>query len=118
MSRTRLSGAGSAIGMMAGALLAVLWISIIWFPVGGLMLEGVSVVVGGFMALFALVAAIAAWHRHAVVIFVCFIASFFGVGSFALNVDHWFSIFGILDLALLLSSVLIWLAARPKETNR
>lgn len=110
--------AGSLLGMLAGGALAVLWIAIIWFPVGGLMLEGIGVVVGGFMALFALVAAIAAWHRHAIVVFVCFVASFFGVGSFALNVDHWFSFFGILDLALLLSSVMLWYAARQEETQR
>jgi hypothetical protein len=104
--------------MLAGGLMALLWIAVIWFPVGGLMLEGVAVVVGGCMALFALIAAIAAWHAHAAVIFVCFVASFFGVGAFALNVDHWFRVFGLLDLLLLLASVMIWYSKRAKETKQ
>jgi hypothetical protein len=61
------------------------------------------------------VAAIASFHGHAAVVFACFVASFFGVGAFALNVDHWFRIFGILDLTLLAASVMIWLPARTKE---
>lgn len=110
-----LSIAGRAIGVLAGGAATVLWIAIMWFPVDEFMLDGIGVVVGGFMALFALVAAIGAYHGHAFVIFVCFVASFFGVGAFALNVDHWFRVFGVLDLLLLMSAVLIWLSARARE---
>jgi hypothetical protein len=49
------------------------------------------------------------------VIFLCFVGSFFGVGAFALNVDHWFRVFGVLDLLLLVSAVAIWLSARGEE---
>lgn len=107
-----LSNAGRAIGVLAGGVSAALWVAVIWFPVGGFMLEGVSVVVGIFMTLFSLVAAIAAFHRHATVIFVCFVALFFGVGAFSLNVDHWFRIFGLLDLLLFAASVMIWYSER------
>jgi len=110
-----MSIAGRAIGMLAGGVGAMLWIAIIWFPVGGFMLEGIAVVVGGLMALFALVAAIGAYHGHAMVVFACFVASFFGVGAFALNVDHWFRVFGVLDLLLLVASAMIWYSARGKE---
>ena len=112
-----LSIAGRAIGVLAGGAATVLWVAIMWFPVGGFMLDGIGVVVGGFMALFALVAAIGAYHGHAFVIFICFVASFFGVGAFALNVDHWFRVFGVLDLLLLVSAVLIWRAARREENG-
>lgn len=104
--------AGRAIGVLAGGAAAALWVAVIWFPVGGFMLEGVSVVVGIFMALFSLVAAIAAFHGHAKVIFVCFVACFFGVGAFSLNVDHWFRIFGVLDLLLFAASAMIWYSRR------
>lgn len=108
-----LAQAGRFLGMAAGGITAALWIAIIWFPVGGLMLEGINVVVGASMAFFALVAAIAAWHRHAAVVFGCFVLSFFGVGTFALNVaDHWFRIFGVLDLLMFVSSALLWWAPR------
>jgi hypothetical protein len=107
-----ISVAGRAIGVLAGGIAAALWVAIIWFPVGGLMLEGVSVVVGIFMALFSLVAAIAAFHGHAPVIFVSFVACFFGVGAFSLNVDHWFRVFGVLDLLLLVASAMIWYSKR------
>jgi hypothetical protein len=103
--------------MIAGAVACALWVAVIWFPVGGFMLDGIGVVVGGFMALLALVAAIAAWHAHATVIFICFVASFFGVGAFALNVNHWFRIFGLLDLLLLLASAMIWYSVRRKENG-
>lgn len=112
-----MSMAGRSIGLLAGGASAVLWIAIIWFPVGGFMLEGIGVAVGAFMALFGLVAAIAAYHGHAGVIFVCFVASFFGVGAFSLNVDHWFRIFGVLDLLLLIASVMLWIASRNREAS-
>ena len=110
-----LSIAGRAIGILAGGIATALWIAIMWFPIAGFMLDGIGVAVGGFMALFALVAAIGAYHGHAIVVFVCFVASFFGVGAFALNVDHWFRVFGVLDLLLLISAVLIWLSVRREE---
>ena len=110
-----LSIAGRAIGVLAGGAATVLWVAIMWFPVAGFMLDGIGVVVGGFMALFALVAAIGAYQGHAFVIFLCFVGSFFGVGAFALNVDHWFRVFGVLDLLLLVSAVAIWLSARGEE---
>lgn len=113
-----LSIIGRSIGLLAGAVTAVLWVAIIWFPVGGFMLEGIGVVVGGFMALFALVAAIASFHAHAPVVFVCFVASFFGVGAFALNVDHWFRVFGLLDLLLLIASALIWYSAKQGDAKQ
>jgi hypothetical protein len=110
-----LSIAGRAIGVLAGGAAAALWVAIIWFPVGGFMLEGIAVVVGAAMALFALVAAIGAYHGHALVVFVCFVASFFGVGAFSLYVDNWFRVFGILDLFMLIASILIWQARRMEE---
>ena len=109
--------AGQAIGIVAGGATAALWILVIYVEIGGFMLEGYGAVVGAFMALFGMVAAIASFHGHAGVVFVCFVASFFGVGAFALNVDHWFRIFGILDLALLAASVMIWLSTRQRETT-
>jgi hypothetical protein len=106
--------AGRAVGMLAGGVTAALWIAIVWFPIGGFRLEGIGVAVGAMLAAFGLIAAIASWHGHATVVFVCFVASFFGVGAFALNVNHWFRIFGVLDLLLLAASAMIWFAARAK----
>ena len=108
---------GRVIGILTGGIMAALWVAVIWFPVGGFMLEGVAVAIGIWMALFGLVAAIASWHGHAAVVFGCFVASFFGVGAFALNVDHWFRIFGLLDLLLLVAAALMWTAAKRKEAN-
>ena len=113
-----LSIAGRAIGVFAGGAAAALWIAVMWFPVGGFMLEGVAFAFGALMALFALVAAIGSYHGHALVVFFCFVASFFGIGSFALNIDHWFRVFGILDLLLLVASVMIWYSARGGEAAR
>lgn len=84
----------------------------------GTITGGIAVAYGFFAAMIGLVAAIAAWHGHATVIFVCFVLSFFGVGAFSLNVDNWFRIFGILDLLLLAASVMIWVSARGKDTIR
>jgi hypothetical protein len=119
-----LSIAGRVIGLIAGGATAALWVAIIWFPVGGFMLEGgsgiggIAVAYALFAAMIGLVAAIASWHGHAAVIFVCFVLSFFGVGAFSLNVDHWFRIFGILDLFLLVASVMIFVSARGKGTSQ
>jgi len=108
---------GRGIGMLAGGIMAALWVAVIWFPVGGFMLEGISVAVGAFMAALGLFAAIAAWHGHATVIFFCFVASFFGIGAFSLNVDSWFRIFGVLDLLLLVASAMIWYPRRAGKTS-
>jgi hypothetical protein len=104
--------------MVAGGMTAALWIAVIWFPIGGFMLKGIGVVVGGFMALLGLIAAIASYHGHATVVFMCFVAAFFGTGAFALNVNHWFRIFGVLDLLLLLASVMIWYPAQRKDKGK
>jgi hypothetical protein len=108
---------GRGLGMLAGGVTAALWVSVIWFPIEGFSLQGISVVVGGMLAVFGLVAAIAAYHGHATVIFACFVLSFFGVGTFALNVDNWFRIFGVLDLLMLVASGLIWYGHRQKESG-
>lgn len=110
---------GRAVGMLAGGATSALWVTLIWVEVDGFRLDGIGVAVGAMMALFGLIAAIASWHGHATVVFFCFVASFFGVGSFALNVDNWFRIFGVLDLLLLAASAMIWYAAKAmaKETG-
>lgn len=112
-----LAMAGRGIGMLAGGITAMLWIAVIWFPVGGFMLEGYNVAVGAVMAALGLVAAIASWHGHATVIFFCFVLSFFGIGAFALNVDHWFRIFGVLPLLLCAASAMIWISARKQRND-
>ena len=112
-----LSLAGRGIGFLAGTASAVLWISIMWFEVGGFKLTGFSVAWGAFMALVSLVAAIAAWQGQAGIVFAAFVLSFFGVGWFSLNVLNWFRIFGVLDLLLLLSSVMIWASRRETENK-
>ena len=104
--------------MLAGGATAALWVTLIYVEVDGFRLDGIGVAVGAMMALFGLFAAIASWHGHATVVFVCFVASFFGVGAFALNVDHWFRIFGVLDLLLLAASAMIWYAARAPAKSR
>jgi hypothetical protein len=110
---------GRIIGMLAGGIIAALWIAIIWFPIAGFRLEGIGVVIGGSMAFFALIAAIASYHGHAGVVFVCFVLSFFGVGTFALNVvDHWFRLFGVLDLFLLLASAMLWWSAKRDQAGQ
>ena len=113
-----LGQSGRAIGIVAGGATAALWVAIIWFPVGGFQLEGIGVAVGALMAAIGLVAAIASFHGHAMVMFSCFVLSFFGIGTFSLNVNNWFRIFGILDLLLLLASAMIWYASRGKETGK
>lgn len=101
--------------MLAGGATAALWVILIWgVEIGGFSLEGIGVAVGAMLAIFGLVAAIASWHGHATVVFVCFVASFFGVGSFALNVNNWFRIFGVLDLLLLAASAMIWYAGKAR----
>ena len=116
MSRPRSYGAlaiaGRGIGFLAASVLAVLWISIMWFEIDGFKLEGFSVAWGAFMALVALVGAIAAWQGHAGILFLAFVVSFFGVGWFSLNVENWFRAFGVLDLLLLLASVMLWVSKR------
>lgn len=114
---SKISLAGRVLGILAGGITALLWVAVIWFPIGGFMLSGYGVAVGVVMALFGLVAAIASWHGHAAVVFACFVASFFGVGAFALNIDHWFRVFGLLDLLLLVASVMIYYAAKLGESG-
>jgi hypothetical protein len=103
---------GRGIGMLAGGITAMLWISIIWFPIEGFMLEGYGVAFGAVMAIIGIVVAIAAFHGHTTVMFFGFVTSFFGTGAFALNVQNWFRAFGILDLFMLLASVMIWASTR------
>jgi hypothetical protein len=106
---------GRIAGMLAGGVTAVLWLAVIWFPVGGMQLEGYAVGYALGLVVVALVSAISSFHGHAGIVFLCFVIQFFGVGTRAINAGTWFQLFGILNLLLLLASVMLWTANRRKE---
>jgi hypothetical protein len=106
---------GRALGMLAGGLTALIWIYAIWVPAESLGVTGVSMLVAAFMALLSLVAAIAAFHGHAIIIVIAFVASFLPVGAILLGADHWLRFIGILNVLLALSSGMIWIGTRDRK---
>jgi hypothetical protein len=109
--------AGRALGALSGAITSVLWMYAIWFPSEGISMSGVSVAVAWFMAMLAVFAIIASVKGHHVVLFVAFLASFLPVGAYLLYVRDWPRWIGILNLALLAASVLIWQATRRGQST-
>lgn len=107
--------AGRALGVVAGAMAAVLWVLAIWLPSSGLTLTGIEFVVALLMALAALFVVIASVHGHSLVLIVAFVASFFPVGFYLLGVDHWLSWAGRLDVCYLLAGGLMWFGRRGLE---
>jgi hypothetical protein len=104
---------GRLIGTAAGAITGFLWISAIWFPTGGLTISGVSLLpLSLLMALAALVAAIAAYHGHATVLVLVFIASFLPVGLVLLDAEHFLRFAGLLNIVLVLAAGLIGLGRK------
>ena len=109
---------GRALGALAGASAALLWVYAIWFPSGGLTISGPSVVVAGLMAVLAIFAGIASVKGHAKVLVVIFVASFLPVGGYLLGVDHWLRWIGVIDAALPIAALLIRLGRRPQVAAR
>ena len=99
--------AGRALGMLAGGALCLVWLVVIWFPTEQLSISGFSIVVAGFMAFLSLVAAIASFHGHVIVLGIVFVASFLPVGGYLLGVNHWLRFVGILDIILLVGALMI-----------
>jgi hypothetical protein len=110
--------AGSVLGALSGAAVAVLWMLALWLPSSGEMLSGISFVVSLLMALIALFVVIASLHGHSVVLIVAFVASFFPIGVHLIGVDHWLSWIGRLNVAYLVAGGLLWLGRRAEGRAR
>jgi hypothetical protein len=104
--------AGRALGALSGAVTSILWMYAIWFPSPEIGMSGVSVALAWFMAMLAIFAIIASVRGHHVVLFMAFLASFLPVGAFLLYVRDWPRWIGVLNLALLVASILLWQSAR------
>ena len=103
--------AGRFLGLACGAGAALAWSFAMWVPSAGV--DSPIGFVGSFaLTLLALFGAIAAVRRHAGVLVVVFLASFFPVGFAFLSADNWLRVVGILDLGLLLAAVLMLLGKR------
>jgi hypothetical protein len=109
--------AGRGLGALSGAITGVIWVYVIWFPSSGLTLSGVSVLVAGLMALFAIVGVIAAVKAHSTVLFVVFIASFLPIGAYLLGADHWLRSVGVLNVLTLVAVLMIRLSARARKSS-
>lgn len=103
---------GRGLGMLCAAALALAWAFALWVPAAGLPLSGVSVIVALGLVASAVFAGIASAYGHAVVVVLLFLVSFFPVGAFLMQVDHWLKWVGWGDLGLLLAAVLMWAGAR------
>jgi len=105
---------GRILGMLCAAALAGAWAYTLWVPAAGLSLHGVSVVMALALVAFAVFAGIASAYGHAVVLVLFFLASFFPIGAFLMQQDHWLKWVGWGDLGLLGAAVLIWATARRR----
>lgn len=103
---------GRAIGIVCSAMLAGAWAFALWVPAAGLTVTGISVVTALLLVVAAVVAGIAAFHGHALLLALLFLASFFPIGAFLMPTDHWLKWVGWLDLGLLAAAVLIRLTRR------
>lgn len=106
---------GRGLGVVTSALTALLWLYVIWFPDGSLTISGVSVLVAGLMCLAAMIAGIASYHGHSLVILGVFIVSFLPIGAMLLGVDHILRFAGILNVLLAVAAGMIWLGNRSKH---
>jgi hypothetical protein len=105
---------GRILGVLCAAALAIAWAYTLWVPAAGLSLSGVSVVMALALVVFAVFAGIASAYGHAVVLVLFFLASFFPIGAFLLQADHWLKWVGWGDLGLLAAAILLWATARRR----
>jgi hypothetical protein len=102
---------GRILGMLCAAALAVVWAYTLWVPAAGLSLSGVSVIMALALVAFAVFAGIASAYGHAAVLVLFFLASFFPIGAFLMQADHWLKWVGWGDLGLLVAAILTWATA-------
>jgi hypothetical protein len=108
---------GRGLGVACGAGLAAAWAFVLWVPSAGLTVSGISIVTALLLVAFAVFAAIAAAHGHALVLALFFLASFFPVGAFLMPTDHWLKWVGWVDLGLLVAALLIWLTSQRTSVS-
>lgn len=105
---------GRILGVLCAAALAMAWAYTLWVPAAGLSLSGVSVIMALALVAFAVFAGIASAYGHAVVVVLFFLASFFPIGAFLMEANHWLKYVGWGDLGLLAAATLMWASARRR----
>ena len=113
MNRT-INWVGRVVGMLCASALAFVWAFALWVPSAGLSLSGVNVVTALLLVAFAVFAGIASAYGHSLVVSLLFLASFFPIGAFLMQADHWLRWVGWADLGLLVAALLMWATARRR----
>lgn len=99
---------GKTIGMLSGTGACIAWLYVMWVPSLALPLTGIAFAVAMLMALIAIMAVIASFHEHGVVLIIMFCFSFFPVGFFLLGLPDWVQVIGVLNLGYLFAGLIAW----------
>ena len=109
---------GKWIGIISGAGSCVCWTIAMWKPLPVFPLTGVAFIVALLMALFAILAVIAAVHGHGIMLIVLFFLSFLPIGLYLLGDPDWIQLIGILNFGYLIAGGLIWAVSYAEESLR
>jgi hypothetical protein len=99
---------GQFIGIVSGAVAAILWMMSLWAPDTSFTFNIASTAVVLFMIILAIVIIVASMKAHATVIVVAFGISFFPIGLYVLGIPHWIQWVGLANIGYLLAGVIIW----------
>ena len=99
---------GQTIGIVSGAVAAILWMMSLWSPETSFTFNIASTAVVLFMMVLAVIIIVASLKAHATVMIVIFGISFFPIGLYVLGVPHWIQWVGMANIGYLLAGVLIW----------
>jgi hypothetical protein len=108
---------GRAIGGLASATAAVMWVYAMWAPDVREIFAGWSLPVAMLMMFLSLLAVIAAVRGHGNMMLAMFLGSFLPVGAVLMRVEHWLSWIGVLNL-ILLGAALVTRWTAPQRPTR
>lgn len=99
---------GKFTGVLSGIGACAFWSIAMWTPTPPVPLSGMAFFVAMLMAILAIIAAIAAYHGHGIVLIVVFFTSFFPIGVFLLGLPSWMRVIGVLNLGYLIAGLVAW----------
>jgi len=108
---------GKFTGVLSGIGACASWSIAMWTPTPPVPLSGMAFFVAMLMAILAIIAAIAAYHGHGIVLMVVFFTSFFPIGVFLLGVPGWMRVIGVLNLGYLIAGLVAWRIPQSDEMS-
>lgn len=108
---------GKNIGAISGAGAALLWVAAMWDPSNNWDNTPVSFSIAMIMVVLCVMAMIASYKGHGIVLIILFLVSFYPIGYYLWTVPHWVRWIGAFNVGFVIAGLLVWRTKPIPEEN-